>query len=176
MSIKNMLISLVAGAVVLGVGLGITALEISRWDTAQYPAYLDKEPVKTWEMTNETDVSEFESINVYISGMPNSFRSEKLIEIVEDKNCKDNFVVKIDYKGKEPFTDVYDFEDTNEKGEKFRRMDVHIWPDYNYTLREIRQLADRMFESKVFYTGNTATVIEKVTVYTATPDRFKVNR
>lgn len=77
MSIKNMLISLVAGAVVLGVGLGITALEISRWDTAQYPAYLDKEPVKTLEMTNETDVTEFESINVYISGMPNSFRSEK---------------------------------------------------------------------------------------------------
>ena len=176
MSIKNMLISLVAGAVVLGVGLGITALEISRWDTAQYPAYLDKEPVKTQEFANETDVTEFESINVYISGMPNSFRSEKLIEIVEDKNCKDNFVVKIDYKGKEPFTDAYDFEDTNEKGEKFKRMDVLIRPDYNYTLREIRQLADRMFEDKVFYTGNTATVIEKVTVYTATPDRFKVNR
>ena len=55
-------------------------------------------------------------------------------------------------------------------------MDVLIRPDYNYTLREIRQLADRMFEDKVFYTGNTATVIEKVTVYTATPDRFKVNR
>ena len=53
-----------------------------------------------------------------------------------------------------------------------KRLDVVVQPDYNYSLREIREMAQEMFETKVFYTGNAATLIEKVTVYTAYPEKF----
>ena len=40
--------------------------------------------------------------------------------------------------------------------------------DYN-------KIAEDMFENKTFYTDNSATLIEKVTVYTAYPDKFISN-
>ena len=172
MTIKKLLLAFVAGAMLVGIGAGVTVLEVSRWDTRDHPAYLEKQAVQTVEEIADYDITEFEKINVYATGRPYRFRDEKIIEVVEDKNCKDSFKLVIEYKGKLPYYDVYDWNNQDENGTVTTRLDVVVQPDYNYSLREIREMAQEMFDTKVFYTGNAASLIEKVTVYTAYPEKF----
>ena len=172
MSIRKLLLAFVIGAMLVGLGAGITVLEVSRWDTQDHPAYLEKQAVQSVEEIAEYDVAEFETINVYATGRPYRFRDNDLIEIVEDKTCKDSFRLVIEYKGKLPYYDIHYWENEDENNIVNRRMEVVVQPDYNYSLREIREMAQEMFETKVFYTGNAATLIEKVTVYTAYPEKF----
>ena len=172
MSIRKLLLAFVAGAMLVGIGAGVTVLEISRWDTRDHPAYLEKQAVQTVEEIAEYDVAELETINVYATGRPYRFRDKDLIEIVEDKTCKDSFRLVIEYKGKLPYYDIHYWENEDENNIVSRRMEVVVQPDYNYSLREIREMAQEMFETKVSYTGNAATLIEKVTVYTAYPEKF----
>ena len=175
MNMKKLLISLLAGSVILGVGIGVTALEVSMWDTADHPAYLENKTVQTEEIVEKVDVTRLGEVNVYVSGLSNGFRNDGLIEIVEDETCSEKIVVKIDYKGSEPYTSIYDFDYEDENGEMYRNMDIVVHPDYNYSLRQIREVAEEMFENKVFYTSNVSTLVEKVTVYTATPEKFDIN-
>ncbi len=175
MTVKKLLVSFLAGALLIGTGIGVTVLELSRWDTADYPRYLEKEPVKTEEISEEFDIEDYEKISVYTAGQASRFRNEKMVEIVEDKTCTDNIVVVVDYKGKLPYTDIYSYETTDHSSQQdYLCMDIIVQPDYNYSLSEIRQIVEEMFESKVFYRNNLNTLIEKVTIYTANPDKFVV--
>ncbi len=174
MTVKKLLVSFLAGALLIGAGLGVTVLEASRWDTADYPRYLEKEPVKTEEISKEFDIEDYEKISVYVAGQSGRFRSEKMVEIVEDETCTDNIVVIVDYKGKLPYTEMYSYETGVDDNHQSLWMDIVIQPDYNYSLSEIRQVAEEMFENKVFYRNNLNTLIEKVTIYTANPDKFVV--
>ncbi len=172
MSIRKLLLAFVLGALLVGIGAGVTVLEVSRWDTRDHPAYLEKQAVQTVEQVAEYDVSEFENINVYATGRPYRFRDNDLVEIVEDKTFKDSFKLVIEYKGKLPYYDIYGWDNQDENGVETSCLDVVVQPDFNYSLGEIRKMAEEMFETKVFYTGNAATLIEKVTVYTAYPEKF----
>ncbi|MBR4035995.1 MAG: hypothetical protein IKJ05_04595 [Oscillospiraceae bacterium] len=175
MSIKNMLISLLAGSVMLGVGLAVTALEVSVWDTAPYPQYLEEMTVETQEFVKDISPEESEKINIYISTRTNGFRNDKLIEIVEDARYTDTIGIQVDYKGERPYVNVYDYNSDYDEDTVSQWLDIVVHPDYNYSLREIRQVAEDMFENKIFYTDNITTLVEKVTVYTATPEKFDVN-
>ena len=175
MSIKKLLLAFFAGALLIGVGAGITVLEVSRWDTADHPEYLEKQVVQTVEQVAECDVTEFETINIYGTGHSNRFREKDLIEIVEDENIKDGFKLVVEYKGKLPYMDIYDWDSHDENDVVTKYMEIVVQPDYNYSLGEIRDMVEEMFETKVFYTGNAATLIEKVTVYTAYPEKFDCN-
>lgn len=175
MSIKNMLISLLAGSVILGTGLAVTALEVSEWDTASYPQYLEEMSVETHEMDKDISPEELEKINIYVSTRTDSFRNDKLVEIVEDTRYTDTIGIKVDYKGTQPYVNVYEYDTDYNEGSVSQWLDIVVHPDYNYSLREIRQVAEDMFENKIFYTDNINTLVEKVTVYTATPEKFNVN-
>lgn len=175
MTVKKLLVSFLAGALLIGTGIGVTVLELSRWDTADYPRHLENEPVKTEEISKELDVEDYEKISVYVTGQSDRFRNEKKVEIVEDKTCTDSFVVVVDYKGKMPYSHIYSYENSDRNSrQNYWYMDIIVQPDYNYSLSEIRQIAEEMFDSKVFYTDNLNTLIEKVTIYTAKPDKFVV--
>ena len=172
---KKLLVSLLAGAILIGVGLGVTALEISVWDTRRYPEYLEKETVQTVETEENINPQNYDKINVYVSGSYNGFRNNKKMEIVEDKTFADTVKISIEYKGKVPYVHYYEYSQGGEDGESISRLEYIVSPTYNYSLKEIREIAEDMFKNKIFYTDNSATLIEKVTVHTAYPDKFISN-
>ena len=169
---KKLLLSIFAGAVVLGIGLGVTALEISEWDMAHYPAYLDVKPMTTCEFTQEINVQQLDKARLY------AYRTfsgdERNVEIVADDTLTDSFIVKVEYRGEKPQVDNHSWADYDENDMVKEHIEVTVSPQYSMSFKDIKQALQEMFETKIFYRELTNTLIEKVTVYTAYPEKFEI--
>ena len=165
---KKLLYCLLAGSVILGIGIGVTVLEISHWEISDYPSYLEKEPVENCEQTFQIDLQEFENTEFYSYSTYRDKNSN--VEIVEDQTMTDKFVVNIQYKGKEPVAYHRIYESDNET----EYADFVVHPGGFESFKLIRQVIESMFENKVYYRDASPTIIEKVTVYTAYPEKINV--
>ena len=165
---KKLLLSLLIGSVIMGRGIGITILEISAWDISDYPDYLVNMPLENCDVTIEMDLQEFENTEFYSYGTYRNMSNN--VEVVEDKTMTDKFVVNIQYKGKEPvaYPRTYELDDETEY------MDFVVHPGGFESFKLIRQVIDDMFENKVYYLDASPTIIEKVTVYTAYPEKIEI--
>ena len=165
---KKLLLSLLIGSVIMGRGIGITMLEISAWEISDYPDYLADMPSESCDVTIDMDLQEFENTEFYIYGTYRSMNNNA--EIIEDKTLTDKFVVNIQYKGKEPvaYPRTYELDDETE------HMDFVVHPGGFESFKLIRQVIEDMFENKVYYLDASPTLIEKVTVYTAYPEKIEV--
>ena len=99
MSIRKLLLAFVIGAMLVGLGAGITVLEVSRWDTQDHPAYLEKQAVQSVEEIAEYDVAEFETINVYATGRPYRFR--RTSEYLQHRKLQDRCISGVLYRRKD---------------------------------------------------------------------------
>ena len=165
---KKLLLSLLIGSVIMGRGIGITMLEISAWDISDYPDYLVDMPLENCDVTIDMDLQEFENTEFYIYGTYRSMNNNA--EIVEDKTMTDKFVVNIQYKGKEPIA----YHRTYEVDDETEYMDFVVHPGGFESFKLIRQVIEDMFENKVYYRDASPTIIEKVTVYTAYPEKIEI--
>ena len=171
---KKLMAAFLAGALLIGVGLGITALEISRWDVVQHPYHLEKEELKTCIIEEEINTDDFETIECYVSqSMTSSAQSYKIIEVIEDTACTDTMKVEVDYCGREPGSYFWSYEGQDENGGKIYTLQYVVQPGYNNSLKAVREMVEQMFRDKIFYTENAATLIEAVRIYTAAPDKIQ---
>ncbi len=170
---KKLLLSLFTGAFLVGTGISMTVLELSVWDMADYPEYIDSLPVQTCEFIEEINLEEFYKIDFYIQERYYTYDKTEKVEIVEDKSMTDCFKIYVEYKGKQPITYSYNhtvYENDNDK--EYLSYSVH--GDNAVSFKEIRQVAEDMFENRICYREIPNTVIEKVTVYTAYPEKIDV--
>ncbi len=167
---KKLLFFLLIGSVMMGLGIGVTMLEISAWEISDYPDYLADMPSENCDVTIEMDLREFENTEFYSYGTYRSMNNN--VEIIEDKTMTDKFVVNIQYKGNEPvaYPRTYMIGDESET----EYMDFVVHPGGFESFKLIRQVIEDMFENKVYYLDASPTLIEKVTVYTAYPEKIEV--
>lgn len=169
---KKFLLSILIGSVVLGLGIGISILEISHWEISDYPSYLDTEPVENYNFTAEMDLQQFDSTEFYFRS---SYRGEKAeVEIVEDAAMTDSFAVAVEYRGLKPVAYPHIYISDMQTGEE--HMAFTVRPGGFESFKLIRQVIEKMFEDKVFYLDASPTLVEKVTVYTAYPEKINVIR
>ncbi len=176
---KKLMAAFLAGAILIGVGAGVTALEISEWDVVEHPYYLEKEQLKTHCIEEEFDMDNFSTIECYVShAMRESLHSYDIIEIIEDSTCTDVTKIEVDYRGEQPESYWWDYGTdevtADDSADNERIMQYIIQPGYNRSLRVVRKMVEQMFQDKVFYVDNASTLIEKVRIYTATPEKFDI--
>lgn len=167
---KKLLLSLLVGSVVMGLGIGVAMLEISAWEISEYPDYLAEMPSENCEFTIDMDLQEFENTEFYSYNTYRNMCSN--VEVIEDETMTDKFIVSIQYKGKEPvaYPRTYTMGVENEA----EYMDFVVHPGGFESFKLIRQVIETMFENKVYYLDASPTLIEKVTVYTAYPEKIEV--
>ena len=168
---KKLLYSLLIGAVIMGVGIGVTMLEISHWEISDYTEYLDNEPLENCKFTTDLDTQQVKTMQVYVW---NSWRDRgDSIEIVEDKSLTDKIVADISYRGQAPvaYSDVHTSTVDNAEHET---LCMRIHPGEFSSVKQIRNTIEEMFKTKVFYRDVSATFIEKVTIYTAYPEKIEI--
>lgn len=170
---KKLLIAFLAGAMLIGVGLGVTALEVSEWDVVHHPYYLEKEELQTYTVVEEINPADFSKIDCYVShAVRQSTTTYEIIEIIEDAAYTDTIKFEIDYRGQAPESYCWSYENTDEDGRVEYTLEYMVQPGYNQSLKVVREMVEQMFRDKIFYTDNATTLIEAVRVYTATPEKI----
>lgn len=170
---KKLLIAFLAGAMLIGVGLGVTALEVSEWDVVQHPYYLEKEELQTYTVVEEINPADFKEIDCYVShAVRQSTTAYEIIEIIEDAGYTDTIKFEIDYRGQTPENYCWSYDGTDENGKEVYTLEYVIQPGYNQSLKVVRNMVEQMFKDKIFYIDNAGTLIEAVRVYTATPEKI----
>lgn len=169
---KKLLISLLIGAVLIGTGVGVTALEISDWQWLNSRPSLTALPVARVNEEFKIDVNKYDGVEVYLdyfyTGNNGSFRDE-VVKVEKDENYKDRICVEIKYKGEDPFCNFYDYDNTDE-GENTVSLYVDVISRGNF--KEYKKIVEEMFENKVFYNHTDVSLIEKITVRTAYPEKI----
>ena len=183
---KKLMISFLAGAILIGIGLGVTVLEISDWETARYPEYLETVDSNLYVIEEPVDMENLDEVKVYLSTMyRDEFRKRSMITVAEDKSCDESIVLEISYKGQEPDVYTYTYEDYSDNApvqiDEQDRQNVkfigHVaihTSQYN-SIADYRTVVQAMFDNKVFYENMDNCLIEGVTVRTAYPDKIKIS-
>jgi len=185
---KKLMISFLAGAVLIGTGLGITFLELSDWSASDYPAYLDTAESRLYETEEPVIMNEQEkidTINISLNTMyRNEFRKIDMVEVVKDPSYKDSVKIEIMYKGNEPDIYTYTYETSSEpvdygtadSEEAETRLEGHIvvYTDQYDSIAEYKQVIQAMFNEKTIYRNMNNCLIESVTVRTAYPEIIKI--
>lgn len=175
MNIKKFLISLVVGSVLIGVGIAMTTIELTKWDSVDYPDYLVNEPVKQIEIIENIDVLGYEKIQVYVAGYSSNFQPYTDIEFMYNEDCADHFEVIIDYYGGEPHHYWHDNRYTeNETNQTITQLYYVVSANRDFSFGDFIDVLKNMFETKTFYEFITNSAIEKVTIHTSNPELFSI--
>jgi len=167
---KKLMMMLFTGAALIGLGIGITLLELRDWKISEIRTDLMDRPVHTakYERTvNPDEVDRLEITSKYSYGYFGDYQPE--IEIITDKNQTGEVLVEIDYRGHQP--QVY--QNVSWTGDE--KVIHELWIDVNNynDFASVYDLIQSIFDSKTYYANGECTYIEKITVYTAYPDMVR---
>ncbi|MBQ7284473.1 MAG: hypothetical protein IJ339_00985 [Oscillospiraceae bacterium] len=169
---KKLIFSLIAGAVLIGIGIGVMMLEIAEYSmTDTYPFVADK-PVQTFSFTDEEVFENAGDREVQVHAyLGEYFEDLGRFEVVEDKNV-DGIEVIIHYRGTKPQFNFHSY------GYDHRGY------EYEYSLsaysrdimpKEILEAAEYMCNNKTIVRYQDMFYAEKVTIKTSKPDLIVIS-
>ena len=163
---KRMMLIFFSGCALIGIGAGITFLELRSWKISDYRSDLIEKPLETYEKTVcfEKDKETIDvEVNYYYQEINNP-----PIDVVSDEKYTDSLLISVDYRGSRP--QIY------QSGwwEEDDRIHTSFLVDTNsYTsMEDAFSLLESMFDNKTLYRYGENSRIEKITVYTAYPDKI----
>ena len=165
---KKMMTLFFAGCILAGMGLGLTVVELKDWKSVPFRTDLAEKPLQTHTEKLYIDLQEYSSIEINLNGNYHNHPHPET-EIIYDAQYTGEIGFTIEYRGGRP--GVYNGGWWNtENGNKALRC----WIDTVATddISEMFRLIGMMFNNKTYYKSAVATYIEKVTVYTAWPDKI----
>lgn len=171
MVMKKLMMLLFTGAALIGLGTGVTALELRQWKISEIRTDLLDRPVHTAKYERTVKPEEVERLEIeskYEYGYFGDYQPE--IEIITDKNQTGQILVEIEYRGHPP--QVYQ----NVSWIDEKKVIHELWIDINNynDFVSVYDMIKSMFDNKIYYINGECTYIEKITVYTAYPDKVKI--
>ncbi len=170
MDMKKLMTMLFTGAALIGLGIGITMLELREWKISEIRTDLLDKPVHTATYERTVDPEEVYRVEInhrYKYGYFGDYVPET--QVVYDKEWTGQVLVEIEYRGYQPH--LYQ----NISWRDDEKVIHELWIDTSYYTdgASVYDLIKSMFDNKTYYINGECTHVEKITVYTAYPDKVK---
>ncbi|MBR5305537.1 MAG: hypothetical protein IKU47_01300 [Oscillospiraceae bacterium] len=165
---KKFIISLIIGAVLIGVGAGVFFMEIAEFSSTEYFSYIKEDKIDTFTFEDngifKASDGEQVEINVYLGDY---FQKYGKYEIVHSP-ATEGVEISIDYRGAKPRFEFYDYgvEDKN-------LYSLHCYQS-SVMPKEILDAARYIFSNKVIVQSGDMYIVEKVTIKTGNPELVKI--
>ncbi|MBR2029197.1 MAG: hypothetical protein IKA10_09495 [Oscillospiraceae bacterium] len=163
---KKLIISLIAGAVLIGVGIGVMMMEIAEFSmTDTYPE-IKNSPLQEFSFSDDTifdDSDENRTVNIH-GYLGEYFHDFGITEVVEDKKI-DGIEVIIRYRGTKPEFrfNGYGYSTDNMYEYNLSAYSRDIMP------KQILEFAEYMCQNKTIVRYQDLFYVEKVIIKTASP-------
>lgn len=169
---KKFIFSLIAGAVLIGVGAGVLFMEIADFTMVDYLPYVLEEKPKTFTFEDNTIFAENPdkniSINIYLGDY---FRYNGSCQIVEDKSV-DGVEFYVKYYGQKPY---FSFSDQwYEESDTTRYYHFYAYHE-TYLPKDLLEAAKYMFQEKVFVTEPDNFYVSELIIRTNHPELIKTS-
>ena len=169
MVMKKLIALMISSAALIGLGIGITLLELRDWKISEIRTDLLDMPLQTATYERTVDLTEVEGLEIasrYGYGYYNEYMFET--EIIKDKKWAEQVLVEIDYRGYQPMV----YQNISWRAED--KVYHQLWIDNSSYVDgvSVYSLLESMFENKTWYQYGESSYIEKVTVYTAYPEKI----
>ena len=171
---KKFIISLITGAVLIGVGVGITFMEIAQFSTTDYLTYISNDSIETFTFSDQGIFEESEgnpvSINVYLGEY---FRQNHNVQIVESP-AVEGVEISIDYRGIKPRFEFWNHTySSTESGKTVYQYSLGCYTD-TLMPKDILQAAKYICQNKTVPQDFTLYKIEKVVIKTSKPQLIRI--
>ncbi|MBQ8603283.1 MAG: hypothetical protein IJ410_00355 [Oscillospiraceae bacterium] len=168
---KKMIISLFTGAALIGFGIGITLLELRDWKISEIRTDLLDRPLQTARYERTVDMDEVDRLEIdhrYKYGHFGDYAPQT--EVMYDKDRTEYVLVEIEYRGYQPRVYQSAYWENEEK------VTHELWINTNAYIdgASVYDIIKSMFENKTYYTNGECSYVEKITVYTAYPDKVNI--
>lgn len=170
---KKLLISFLTGAVLIGIGSGVMAMEVSDWDYADTRTSLLNEPKSEKEEEFAVNFNAYDTIDIYVPFSSDEFRSQNITTVEKDEAYTNTVLIKVVYKGEEPRYDLYNFDFGDSDSNNYR---INVYSEGIDSFKELKSFAKEMFETKTFYRNYTDYSIMSIVIKTAYPEKITVKQ
>ena len=172
---KKVLISFLVGSILIGIGLGVTVMEISNWDFVYDNPMVSNQPVKTTDEDFYMDLeNQYVNATLYVHTYGTRNVKDK-IEVIKDSSLEDTIEVEVQYRGKEPRLYFYESgSHYNDAGTLLEQSYTLTVSDGSFSFKDIKELIGYAFENKVAFSTSAFHEIEKITVKTGNPEQLKI--
>ena len=174
MKMKKLMMIIFSSAAMIGTGIGITMLELRDWKSSEIRTDLLDKPVHTAVYERTVDLTAVDLLEIeskYTQGYFSRYQPET--EVIYDKTQTGQVTVEIQYRGHQPSVGQsiywYNEESAEEKVIHQLWIDINNYNDFV----SVYDMAKSMFENQTYYTNGECTYVEKITLYTAYPDKIK---
>lgn len=169
---KKLILSLIAGAVFIGIGAGVLFLELSEFTMTDYLPYIQTEKRDSFSFSDSEifgkDNSTEAEIDLYLG---NYFYDSGKVKLVEDETVE-GVDVKIIYRGEKPhfyFHNSWYNEDENRSSYRLSCFAE------NYMPKDILDAAKYVFENKVLVKDFSNFRVEEIIITTSHPELIKTS-
>ncbi|MBQ9845960.1 MAG: hypothetical protein IJO54_07775 [Oscillospiraceae bacterium] len=172
---KKFIFSLIAGAIFIGVGVGVLFMEITEFTFADYLPYIKEDKIDTFTF-EDPDVfteSKGKPVTIYVY-LGEYFKNNGKVEVVESP-ATEGVEITVDYHGTKPRFQFWDNGYDESHGETYissYQLDCY---QNHYLPRDIMQALQYMFQNKVIVENFDTFCVEKLTVKTANPELLEIN-
>ncbi|MBR2503289.1 MAG: hypothetical protein IKB62_04100 [Oscillospiraceae bacterium] len=172
---KKFIFSLIAGAVFIGVGIGVFFMEITEFTITDYLPYImeDKIDTFTFEDPNIFTESKGETVQIHVY-LGEYFKRSGKVEIVESPGTE-GVEISVDYHGTKPRFQFWDNGYNEKNGETYINSYSFDCYQNHYLPKDIMEALKYMCQNKVIVENFDTYCVEKITVKTAQPELIEVN-
>ncbi len=163
-NIYKMISVFFAGCILIGIGIGITFVELKDWNVVDENPDLLNMPQETF--TQELAFTTERPTDIRVNWYRHNFTYEN-ISVEERSDCTDNIKIEITYRGIRPGVSA------SSNGNESTMYHLWIFEDGTDILHDY-DIVKSMFENKLIYKWNNITHIDKIVLYTAKPENLKL--
>lgn len=171
---KKFIFSLIAGAVFIGVGIGMFFMEITEFTITDCLPYIveDKIDTFTFEDTNIFTESKGEKVQIHVY-LGEYFKRNGNVEIVESPSVE-GVEISIDYHGTKPRFNFWDSGYEEKNGEKYITSYYLDCYQNHYLPKDIMEALKYMCQNKVIVENFDTYCVEKLTIKSSDPDLLEI--
>ena len=169
---KKLIISLISGAILIGVGIGVLMMEIAEFSVIDTYPEIKNSPMQEFTITDENffeAAGKNNTVNIY-GYLGEYFHDFGKTEVVQDKNTKGVEII-IKYRGEKP---LFRFNDHNYNSSNTYEYSLHTYNE-NIMPKQILDMAEYMCKNKTFVRYQDMYYVEQVIIKTSDPQRINTS-
>ncbi len=167
---KKLIASLIAGAIIIGVGVGVFFMEIAEFSSTDYFAYIKEDKINTFTFEDDNVFTESNNkevvINVYLGEYFRQYGEYKII----DSPSTEGVEISIDYRGSRPLFNFSDYSGSNNTTYSLHCYQSTLMP------KEILDAVKYICQNKVIVRNSDMFIVENVTIKTSSPHLLKIEK
>jgi len=167
---KKLIASLIAGAIFIGVGVGVFFMEIAEFSSTDYFAYIKEDNIKTFTFEDDSifteNTDEEVVINVYLGEYFRQYGGYKIV----DSPSTEGIEISIDYRGSRPLFNFSDY-----SGNDSTVYSLHCYQSTPMP-KEILDAVKYICQNKVIVRNSDMFIVENVTIKTCNPHLLKIEK